>query len=82
MAIVVLAQLKCLEYKKETPEVRFDVKLTLIRMLYRKGYKKKEVAQLLYFIDWLMTLPEDLENKITNEIIKIEEEEKMTYVMV
>ena len=49
-------------------------------MLYRKGYKKAQIAQLLNFIDWLITLPEDLENKITDEIIKIEEAEKMTYV--
>ena len=80
MALVVLVQLKSLESGKETPEVKFDVKFTLIRMLYRKGYKKEQIAQLLNFIDWLITLPEDLENKITDEIIKIEEAEKMTYV--
>jgi SOS response regulatory protein OraA/RecX len=80
MAIVVLAQLKSMEFKKRTPDARFDVKLTLIRMLYRKGYKKEEVAQLLYFIDWLITLPKDMEEKITDEIIKIEEVKKMTYV--
>jgi predicted transposase YdaD len=80
MAIVVLAQLKCLESKKETPEVKFDVKLTLIRMLYRKGYNRKQIEQLLCFIDWLITLPKDLEEKITDEIIKFEEVEKMTYV--
>jgi SOS response regulatory protein OraA/RecX len=51
MAIVVLAQLKSLESRKETPEVKFDVKFTLIRMLYRKGYKKEQIAQLLNFID-------------------------------
>lgn len=34
MAIVVLAQLKCLEAFNKTPTVKFDVKLTLIRMLY------------------------------------------------
>ena len=49
-------------------------------MLYKKGYNKKQIIQLFSFIDWLITLPEDLEDKIMNEIIKIEEVEKVTYV--
>ena len=49
-------------------------------MLYRKGYNKEQIVKLFSFIDWLITLPKELEEKITDEIIKIEEAEKMTYV--
>ena len=80
MAIVVLAQLKCQEFRNKTPAVKYDLKLTLIRMLYRKGYNKKQIIKLFNFIDWLITLPEDLEEKISDEIIKIEEVERMTYI--
>ena len=80
MATVVLAQLKCLESAHKTPETQFDVKLTLIRMLYRKGFNKNQVRQVFNFIDWLISLPLELEEKITDEIIKFEEVEKVTYV--
>jgi hypothetical protein len=80
MATVVLAQLRFLESARQTPEVNFDVKLTLVRMLYRKGFNKNQVRQVFDFIDWLISLPLELEEKITDEIIKIEEIEKMTYV--
>ncbi|MBN2533498.1 MAG: hypothetical protein JXB88_11425 [Spirochaetales bacterium] len=80
MATVVLAQLKCMESADKTPEVRFDVKLTLVRMLYRKGYNKNQVRQVFNFIDWLISLPLDLEEKIIDEVIKIEEVKKMTYI--
>jgi hypothetical protein len=62
------------------PKDKYDIKLTLILMLYRRGYNKKQIVQLFSFIDWLITLPKDLENKITDEIIKIEEVGKVTYV--
>jgi hypothetical protein len=73
MAIVVLAQLQYLESRNNTAEVKYDVKIALIRMLYRKGYTKKQIIQLFHFIDWLITLPEALDEKITDEVIKIEE---------
>ncbi|MBN2533485.1 MAG: hypothetical protein JXB88_11355, partial [Spirochaetales bacterium] len=80
MATVVLAQLTCLESAHKTPEVKFDVKLTPVRMLYGKGFDKNQVRQVFNFIDWLISLPLDLEEKIIDEVIKIEEVEKMTYV--
>jgi hypothetical protein len=33
-----------------------------------------------FFIDWIITLPVYLEEKITDEIIRLEEAEKMTYI--
>ena len=80
MAVLVLAQLKHLESKKKNAEEKYDIKITLIRMLYRKGYSKKQILELFKFIDWLILLPQNLENRLTDEIIKLEKEQKMTYV--
>ena len=50
-AIVVLSQLKAME-TRNNPEARGRLKFDLIKRLYRKGYKKKDVLQLFSFIDW------------------------------
>ncbi|NWJ96647.1 MAG: hypothetical protein HXX20_12760 [Chloroflexi bacterium] len=36
-------------------------KVRLVELLYQRNYEKKQVRQLLRFIDWIMVLPEDLE---------------------
>ena len=38
-----------------------DGKLNLAKRLYRKGYDRQAVINLLRFIDWLVNLPEGLE---------------------
>jgi hypothetical protein len=59
---------------------RFESKLRFIRCLYAKGWSRERIIELFHFIDWLMTLPESLENELWVEILKIEEERKMRYV--
>jgi len=56
MAMVVLAQLKRLEIRDKAHAETYNVKLTLIRMLYKKGYNKLQIIKLFNFIDWLITL--------------------------
>jgi len=55
-------------------------KLYLIRKLYERGYKKQDVINLFHFIDWIMRLPEELEEDFRQEITRYEEEKKMRYV--
>ena len=78
-ASVVMAHLKALETGKD-PEDRFRWKLYLIKRLYRLGYEKKDVILLFEFIDWVMSLPKELDKIFWVEIREIEEEEKMEYI--
>ena len=44
------------------------------------GYAKADVIRLFAFIDWVMSLPADMEKALWTEIQKFEEETKMEYV--
>ncbi len=44
------------------------------------GYGRREVVLLFEFIDWIMTLPEELERGLWAEIHKMEREKKMEYI--
>ncbi len=78
-ASVVMAHLKAVETAGDN-EKRYHWKVSLIKRLYRLGYEKQDVIQLFDFIDWVMALPEELEEELWTEIQKIEEERKMEYV--
>jgi hypothetical protein len=78
-AIVVLSQLKAMETRND-PEARTTLKFDLVKRLYQKGYKKKDVVQLFSFIDWVMSLPEELSQRFWDRLISFEEEYKMPYV--
>jgi len=80
MAMVVKAQLKSYELKKADNNKKSSVKWELIRQCYNKGYSKKEIDTLFKFFDWIIRLPDDFENQLTEKIIKFEEENKMPYV--
>ena len=78
-ASVVMAHLKALETVGDN-EQRYRWKLLLIRRLYKLGYDREDVIRLFQFIDWVMSLPDELEEGLWMEIQKIEEESKMEYV--
>ena len=80
MAMVVKVQLKSYEMKKADNDRKSIIKKELIRECYKQGYEKGQIRSLLRFIDWIIRLPEGLQNKLTQEINKIEEEYKMPYV--
>jgi hypothetical protein len=48
--------------------------------LYERHWDKQRVINLFNVIDWLMQLPEVLNNKVWQELETIEEREKMQYV--
>ncbi len=78
-AIIVMSHLKELETKKDIDK-RLFWKVTLVKRLYGKGYRKEDILLLYKFIDWLITLPEELIPKFHEEIIRYEEEKKMPYI--
>jgi hypothetical protein len=80
IALIVKAQLKSCEVKKDSNEKKSTVKWELIRQCYESGYSKNEIEILLKFIDWLILLPESFQEKLNTEILKLEEEYKMGYV--
>ncbi len=78
-AMVVMAYQKARETRKD-PLSRFQWKGRLIRQLYERGLEWQEVLDLFRFIDWVMRLPEELEDRFWDEHEQYETEHKMKYV--
>ena len=66
-ATVVQAHLKTLQTRQD-PEARQVWKLRLVRSLYERGFLRENVQQLFRFIDWLMELPEDLDEQFWRDV--------------
>jgi hypothetical protein len=79
-AVVVMAHLKAQELHLGEGKERKHWKLRMIRLLYERGFERKDVLQLFRFIDWLLILPPELEEIFTEEVHKIEEEKDMEYI--
>jgi len=78
-AVVVLAHLQTKATHNQI-EARYETKFRMTRMLYERGYSKEKIMSLYRYIDWLMALPSELEEKLTEELTAYEEAHKMTYV--
>jgi hypothetical protein len=52
----------------------------LVRRLYSQGFEREDVLNLLAFIDWMLTLPLDLETEFKREVEQLEAEREMQYV--
>ncbi|MBP6104444.1 MAG: DUF4351 domain-containing protein [Gammaproteobacteria bacterium] len=77
-AHVILAQLAL--NKKEEPEARLSTKFELTRNLYKLGWSGEDVRSLYKFIDWVITLPSELDLVYNDRVMKIEKELKVEYV--
>ena len=78
-ALAVTAHLKTRETRHDA-DGRKKWKLYLVRKLYEQGHKKEDVIRLFHFIDWMMALPEYMEEEFWQEIGEYEEEKKVRYV--
>lgn len=79
LAVVVEAHLAALA-TQGNPEQRLARKLGLTRRLYRRGWSRADVLQLYRFMDWVLALPEALEQQYLDEVYRLEEETHMRYV--
>jgi hypothetical protein len=78
-ATVVMAHLKAQETRSDATG-RFASKLAITRRLYDLGYEREDVINLFGFIDWVMSLPEELEQEFQQQIQQLEEERRMPYI--
>jgi hypothetical protein len=78
-AIVVMAHLKAQETRNNDQDRKLW-KINLTRMLYKKGYGKQDIINLFRFIDWVMQLPQELEDEFWQEMQEYEEENRMPYI--
>jgi predicted transposase YdaD len=78
-AWVTLVQLAEIETKKDAQK-RFNAKKQLTRLLHRRGWCEEEICKLYLFIDWILTLPEDLEVIYNDDIKQFEEECDMPFI--
>jgi hypothetical protein len=78
-AVVTQAHLKAQD-TAGSESARYQAKLGLIRSLYRRGFARRDILELFRFIDWVLTLPEGLENQLWTEVQQFDEERRMRYV--
>jgi len=78
-ALVVLAHLAAIATRRD-PAARLEHKIGLTRRLYRQGLERDDILSLYAFIDWVLALPDALEEDYHRCIQAIEEAEHMQYV--
>ncbi|MEM7539871.1 MAG: cytosolic protein [Chloroflexota bacterium] len=79
-AVVTMANLKTMETRQDHEE-RLRWKVWMVRELYKRGIKQARIIRLLRFVNWMMALPESLQEKFKIEWSTIEEEHNMMYMM-
>ena len=78
-ALVTAAHLRTRQTKND-PQARYQAKKTLVRLLYRQGWERQRILALFAVLDWMMRLPDGLEQKLWQDIEAIEGETQMRYV--
>ncbi|MEO5369680.1 MAG: hypothetical protein H7833_06340 [Magnetococcus sp. DMHC-1] len=78
-AIVTLVHLTGKQTKSQ-PAERFQQKKRITRMLYERGFNRQQIVDLFRFIDWVLSLPEELDNQFWVNLSHFEENKKMPYI--
>ena len=78
-AVVVMAQLQARATQRR-PTTRLQAKVQLIRHLYTRGWTRQQILDLFRFLDWVLTLPEALEQQFQVELAQVEAETHMPYI--
>jgi len=78
-ATVIMAHLKSQETRSNKQQ-RQAWKMSLTKRLYEQGYQRQDVLNLFHFIDWVMKLPQGLEQAFIQEITEYEKEQNMRYI--
>lgn len=59
------------------PQEREQLKWSLVRGLYERGYKREDIIKLGQVIDQMMTLPQELQLSFEEKLNRYEEERRM-----
>ncbi len=78
-ATVVMAHLAAVQTRSDRSQ-RKQQKLALVRRLYEQGLGRSDIINLFGFIDWVMTLPTQLEAEFWQEYRDFEASKSMQYV--
>lgn len=78
-ATVVMAHLVAMQTKSDRLQ-RKQQKLALVRRLFEQGVERDAIVNLLAFIDWMLTLPLDLEREFKTEVEQLEAQQRMQYM--
>jgi hypothetical protein len=79
-AAVVLTHLQTQDTRQDAGG-RYAWKVRLIKGLYQRGLSREEIREFCRVIDWMMDLPQNLEEELWHEIQRFEEETRMPYLM-
>jgi len=80
-AVVVMAHLQTVRTRRK-PANRLEWKLRIARGLLNRGYSKEDVLHLVRYIDWIMTLPDQLEQRFKTTLEREAQENKMSFMTV
>jgi hypothetical protein len=61
-------------------EARYAAKKSLVRRLYQPGQHRQQVIDLVWMLDWMMSLPKSLEGQWRDDVQILEEEISMSYI--
>jgi hypothetical protein len=78
-AIITLAHLRAMETRNDSAS-RHNFKVQLVKSLYDHQFQRADVLQLFRLIDWMMTLPEALNEQFRQEIWQYQEQKRMPYI--
>ena len=78
-AVVVLAHLQSQMTRRDL-QTRFEWKRRLVLGLYERGYSRENILELFRLIDWMMTLPDALEQELRDTLHRYQEEKRMPYI--
>jgi len=75
-AVLIMAHLKT-KATTGKPIQRAEWKWYLVRGLYERGYDREEIRKLFRLVDWMMVLPEELQQGFDRKLQQYEEEMQM-----
>lgn len=78
-ALVTVAHLLTQQTRKQ-PVKRLAAKWTLARLLYERQWSRQRVIDLFIVIDWIMSIPSDLQMRLMNDIRELERARSMPYM--
>jgi hypothetical protein len=81
IAMIVLAHLKAIATRHD-PLERRESKFHLVKTLLRSKLPKESIRELIRLVDWMLTLPEDLDEAFRSDVHRFEEENKMEFISI